>query len=47
MIDAGFVAQQYGDMLIYEPTAAAVLDRFRSYVPPPPKWGVAKVEQRY
>ena len=47
MVDAGFVAQQYGDMLIYEPTTAAVLERFRSYVPPPPKWGVAPVEQRY
>jgi uncharacterized protein (TIGR00730 family) len=47
MIDAGFVAQQYGDMLIYEPTTEAVIERFRSYVPPPPKWGVAKVEQRY
>ena len=47
MIDAGFVADQYGEMLIYEPTTAAVLDRFRTYNPPPPKWGVAKVEQRY
>jgi len=47
MVDAGFVAQQYGDMLIYEPTTEAVLARFRDYVPPPPKWGVAPVEQRY
>lgn len=47
MIDAGFVAEQYGEMLIYEPSTAAVLDRFRAYQPPPPKWGVAKVEQRY
>ena len=47
MVDAGFVAQQYIDMLIYEPETAAVLDRFQSYVPPPPKWGVAPVEQRY
>jgi len=47
MVDAGFVAQQYGDMLIYEPTTEAVLERFRSYTPPPPKWGVAPVEKRY
>jgi hypothetical protein len=47
MIDAGFVAQTYGDMLIYEPTAEQVVERFRAYVPPPPKWAVAKVEQRY
>ncbi|THD79272.1 MAG: TIGR00730 family Rossman fold protein [Phenylobacterium sp.] len=47
MVDAGFVAQQYGDMLIYESTTAAVLERFRSYAPPPPKWGIAPVEQRY
>jgi hypothetical protein len=47
MVDAGFVAQQYGDMLIYEDTPEAVLARFRSYTPPPPKWGVAPVEQRY
>lgn len=47
MVDAGFVGQQYADMLIYEDTPEAVLERFRSYVPPPPKWGVAPVEQRY
>jgi hypothetical protein len=47
MIDAGFVGQQYGDMLIYEETTERVLDRFRAYTPPPPKWGVAEVEKRY
>lgn len=47
MIEAGFVAPQYGEMLIYEPGTAAVLDRFRTYDPPPPKWGVAPVEKRY
>jgi uncharacterized protein (TIGR00730 family) len=47
MVDAGFVAQQYGDMLIYEPTTEKVVERFRAYVAPPPKWGVARVEQRY
>ena len=24
-----------------------VIEAFRNYVPPPPKWGVAPVEQRY
>jgi len=24
-----------------------VLERFRNYTPPPPKWGVAPVEKRY
>jgi hypothetical protein len=47
MVDAGFVAQTYGDMLIYEPTTEKVVERFRTYVSPPPKWGVAPVEQRY
>ena len=47
MVDAGFVAQTYGDMLIYEPTTEKVVERFRTYVAPPPKWGVAPVEQRY
>lgn len=47
MADNGFVAQQYADMLIYEPTTEAVIERFRNYTPPPPKWGVAPVEQRY
>jgi uncharacterized protein (TIGR00730 family) len=47
MADSGFIAQQYVDMLIFEPGTAAALEAFRTYVPPPPKWGVAKVEQRY
>lgn len=47
MADKGFLAQQYVDMLVYAPTTAGVLDAFRRYVPPPPKWGVAPVEQRY
>lgn len=47
MVDKGFVGQQYGDMLIYEATTEAVIERFRAYTPPPPKWGVAPVEQRY
>jgi uncharacterized protein (TIGR00730 family) len=47
MADKGFIAQPYVDMLIYRDDAQAVIDAFRAYVPPPPKWGVAAVEQRY
>ena len=45
--DSGFLAQQYVDMLIYGQSTAEVIEGFRAYVPPPPKWGVAPVEQRY
>jgi uncharacterized protein (TIGR00730 family) len=45
--DADFLAQPYVDMLIYRDTTAQVLDAFRSYVAPPPKWTRAPVEQRY
>ncbi|MDB5466077.1 MAG: putative Rossmann fold nucleotide-binding protein, partial [Phenylobacterium sp.] len=47
MADKGFLAQQYVDMLIYADKTAEALDAFRAYVAPPPKWGVAGVEQRY
>ncbi len=47
MADNGFIKQQYVDMLIYADTTAEAIERFRAYVPPPPKWGVAPVEQRY
>jgi len=47
MCDNGFIAQPYVDMLIYRDEVAEVLDAFRTYVAPPPKWGVAAVEQRY
>ncbi|MGH6910806.1 MAG: TIGR00730 family Rossman fold protein, partial [Phenylobacterium sp.] len=47
MADKGFTTQQYADMLIYADTTQAAIDAFRAYVPPPPKWGVAPVEQRY
>ena len=47
MADKGFLAQQYVDMLIYTDKTAQALDAFRAYVAPPPKWGVAGVEQRY
>ena len=47
MADNGFIAQPYVDMLIYRDQIADVLVAFRTYVAPPPKWGVAAVEQRY
>ena len=46
-VDAGFVAQKYGDMLIYADSTAEALARFKTYVAPPPKWNRAPVEQRY
>jgi uncharacterized protein (TIGR00730 family) len=45
--DSGFLAQPYVDMLVYARTTAEALDAFRAYVPPPPKWTRAPVEQRY
>ena len=47
MADSGFVGQAYADMLIYAATPQEALERFASYVPPPPKWTHAPVEQRY
>jgi len=38
MADNGFIAQTYVDMLVYADGTAEVLERFRDYVPPPPKW---------
>jgi uncharacterized protein (TIGR00730 family) len=45
--DNGFLAQPYVDMLVYRDTTAQVLEAFRAYEPPPPKWDRAPVEQRY
>jgi hypothetical protein len=45
--DNGFLAQQYVDMLVYGTSTPEVVEGFRRYVPPPPKWGRAPVEQRY
>jgi uncharacterized protein (TIGR00730 family) len=47
MAEKGFIAQQYVDMLIYAQNTAEAVQRFRAYVAPPPKWGVAEVVQRY
>lgn len=40
--DNGFIGQQYVDMLVYADSTPAVLDAFRAYVPPPPKWSTNK-----
>ena len=45
--DAGFLAQPYVDMIVYADTTPEVIDAFRRYQPPPPKWSHAPVEQRY
>ncbi len=47
MTDSGFTIQLYADMLVYADSTAQALDAFRAYIPPPPKWGVAAVAQRY
>lgn len=47
MVKNGFLAPQYGEMLVYADTTAQAIERFRAYVPPPPKWTRAPVEQRY
>ena len=47
MADRGFLAQPYVDMLIYADSTAEALEAFRAYIPPPPKWGVSAVDQRY
>jgi uncharacterized protein (TIGR00730 family) len=43
MADNGFIGQQYVDMLVYAETTAQVLDAFRAYVAPAPKWSPVKV----
>ena len=47
MADRGFTTQPYADMLIYADTTEEAITRFAAYQPPPPKWGVTAVEQRY
>lgn len=38
IVVSGFVGQQYVDMLVFADTTADVLDAFRTYVAPPPKF---------
>lgn len=45
MADRGFIAQAYVDMLVYADSTPEALDRFRAYIPPPPKWRPAKAEK--
>jgi uncharacterized protein (TIGR00730 family) len=47
MADRGFIAQPYVDMLVYADDTAQAIEAFRAYQPPPPKWNIAPVEQRY
>ena len=42
MADNGFIAQPYVDMLIYRDTSAEVIEAFRAYVAPPPKWSATR-----
>ncbi|MBJ7410993.1 MAG: TIGR00730 family Rossman fold protein [Phenylobacterium sp.] len=42
MADNGFIGQAYVDMLVYAETTPQVLDAFRAYVAPPPKWSTNK-----
>ena len=42
MADNGFIAQPYVDMLIYRETTAGVVEAFRGYVAPPPKWSTTR-----
>lgn len=47
MVENGFLNPEYGEMLVYAQDTAEALRRFEAYVPPPPKWNVSPVEQRY
>ncbi|CAN7367597.1 TIGR00730 family Rossman fold protein [Phenylobacterium sp. LjRoot225] len=47
MVKSGFLQPQYGEMLIFARDTEEALAQFEAYVPPPPKWNVAPVEQRY
>jgi uncharacterized protein (TIGR00730 family) len=41
MAAQGFVGQAYADMLVYAESPAELVERFRAYVAPPPKWATA------
>ena len=47
MVESGFLRAEYGEMLIWAADIDEALARFAAYVPPPPKWDVSPVEQRY
>lgn len=46
MADKGFIARQYVDMLIYADSTAEAVARFRTYIGPPPKWGMTQAAPR-
>jgi uncharacterized protein (TIGR00730 family) len=46
MVENGFVQPQYGEMLVFARDAAEALERFATYVPPPPKWTAHPVGER-
>jgi uncharacterized protein (TIGR00730 family) len=39
MVAEGFLQQTYADMLVFTDDPAELVERFRAYVPPAPKWG--------
>ena len=41
MAAEGFVGQAYADMLVFADSPAEIVDRFRAYVAPPPKWATS------
>jgi uncharacterized protein (TIGR00730 family) len=45
IVDNGFLAPRYGEMLVYADTTAEALKAFEAYVAPPPKWSRAPVAQ--
>ena len=47
MVANGFLQPQYAEMLVWAKDTETALERFRAYAPPPPKWNIAPVEQRY
>src|ERR1700691_986293 len=45
MVSDGFLQQTHADMLVFTDDPAELVERFRSYVPPPPKWAQAPAAQ--
>lgn len=45
MVDKGFLAPAYADMLLVEPDSQALLARLKAYRPPPVKWRAGWAEE--
>lgn len=45
MVSDGFLQRTHADMLVFTDDPAELVERFRSYVPPPPKWAQAPAAQ--